>query len=155
MAAHVPPHFQGKVGDDGGEVGVPVALTVPVHRALHHDGSCFQTRQAYGHAYAYVVVAMNTDSSGGKSFHYRPREFSYLRHELAAIGLAKHEKVGTASFRRFQGGEGVLGVVEITVVEVFRVVDDLLALLLEVTDGILDHRQVLLRRGADHLGYVQ
>ena len=155
MAVHTPVHFKGKVGNDGGQVGIPIALAITVHRALHHDGSGFQSRQAHGHAYANVVVAMHADTSGGKSLHHRPRDFLYLRHELAAIGLAKYEKVGTASFRRFQGGEGVLGVVEITVVEVFGVVDDLLPLLLEVADGILDHCQVLLRGGADHLGYVQ
>ena len=75
--------------------------------------------------------------------------------QAAAVGVAQHDAVGARLLRRLPGGQGVFGFVLVAVEGVLGVVDDDLAVVLEVPDGVADHGEVLVGRGAQDFLDVQ
>ena len=69
----------------------------------------------------------------------------FPRHRTA-VRVAKHNEVRAAAFGSLQRLESVLRVRLVAVKEMFRIVNHLLGMVLEVVDGRLDHVEVLLER---------
>ena len=66
--------------------------------------------------------------------------------ELPAVGVAQHEGVCTSSFCRQERFHCVVGVVGVSVEEVFCVQNDAPAFGYEESDRFFDHGEVLVRR---------
>ena len=78
----------------------------------------------------------------------------FPRHR-AAVRVAKHDKVRAAAFSSLQRLESVFRVRLVAVKEMFRIVNHLFGMVLEVVDGRLDHVEVFLERRADDVRDVQ
>ena len=69
----------------------------------------------------------------------------------AAVRVAERERLGSAAGRRAQSLDRVPGVGLVAVEEMLRVVDHAPSARLEKRDALLDHAQVLLESGTQHL----
>ena len=78
-----------------------------------------------------------------------------FRGERAAVRVAEDEISGAGFVRGLVTGGGVGGVELVAVEGVLAVEDDLAALRDEVGDGVADHGEIFLRRGAQDLGDVE
>ena len=67
----------------------------------------------------------------------------------AAVGVAQAEHIGAGLLRGFERPQGEIGIGGVAVEEVLGVVDDFLAVILQVRDGLGDEREVLLFRDAE------
>ncbi len=76
-------------------------------------------------------------------------------HEGAAVGVAEGEVARSTLDCGGEGLEGVVGVGLVAVEKVLGVVNHLAALGGDVADGVLDHGEVFLERGAQDLGDVE
>ena len=140
--------------DDGAEVGVTAALAVAVHGALHLDGALLDGGQRVGHGALAVVVGMDAERVGDGCLH-RPDHLGDLPGQRAAVGVAEHQGLGAAAPRRPERLQGVGGIGPVPVEEVLGVVDHPTPLRPEVGQARLDEAQVLVERGAQHVGHVQ
>ena len=61
----------------------------------------------------------------------------------AAVGVAEAEDIGAGLLGGFERAQGVIGVGDVAVEEMLGVVDDFLAVILEVADGFGDEDEVL------------
>ena len=136
-----------EVGHHRDQVGVARALAVPVDGALHVGRAGLDRGQGVGDGAAGVVVAVDADPD--------PRRLDDVVDHVAdpagehpAVGVAQGEHRGTRVVRRPQHLECVVTVVAVAVEEVLGVEEHLLALRAQVLDGVADHREVLLERGA-------
>ena len=75
--------------------------------------------------------------------------------QRSAVGVAERHDVGARSLGGLPGGERVLAVVLVAVERVFGVVDDEPAVVLQMSDRVSDHREVLLGRRLQNLPDVQ
>ena len=67
-------HLDLEVGNDGGQVGVYISLSVSVHGALHHRGAFLHTSQADSYPHARIIVTMHSNRGVGESLHYGRRD---------------------------------------------------------------------------------
>ena len=147
-------HLQHETGDDGGHVAVAGAFAVAVDGSLHLHRARFDGRQRVGDADARIVVRVNADGAlhllhdvGGDAAHFAGHR--------TAVRVAQHHDVGPGILRGLERGQRVLRVILVTVEEMFGVVNDFLAVLLEIADRLADHREVFFGRRADYLAHVQ
>ena len=70
---------------------------------------------------------------------------------MVPVGVAD----GRAAFGCHQGSEGMLGGILVAVEEVFRIVDYLATVLLEVAGGVTNHGLVFLLGGAEDFGHME
>ena len=73
-------------------------------------------------------------------------DFHQARGDRAAVGIAEAEDIGAGLVRGLQRAEGVIGVGDVAVEEVLGIVDDFLAVILDVADGFGDEDEVFLVR---------
>ena len=147
---HLPVQLELQVGDDVDEVGVAGALAVPVDAALHVRRAGVDRSEGVGDRAAGVVVAVDADPDAGR-LHHVVDDVGDPAGQHAAVGVAQGDDIGPGVVRRPQHLERVGAVEPVAVEEVLGVEEDLLALGAEVADGVADHREVLLERGAQRL----
>jgi ketopantoate hydroxymethyltransferase len=73
----------------------------------------------------------------------------------AAVCLAQHDEVRAGILRGFDGFERVFGVFLEAVEKVFRIVEHLAAVLLQIGNGVGDHGQVFLQRDLENFRDMQ
>ena len=147
-------HLEMQVGSNRREVRVSATLAVTVHHALHHRSAALHGKQAVAHAQARVVMHVDADRRRNHLLHVLHNLLEFPRHR-AAVRVAKHNEVRAAALRSLQRLESVLRVRLVAVKEMFRIVNHLLGMVLEVVDGGLDHVEVLFERRADDVRNVQ
>ena len=79
----------------------------------------------------------------------------HFARQRAAVGVAQHHKISPGLLRCEPRGQRVPRVVLVAVERMLGVVDDFFALLFQEPDRVADHRQVFLRRRAQHFLHVQ
>ena len=89
---------------------------------------------------------MPTRTPGGARARRRRRRRPRRQHP--AVGVAERDDLGAGVVRRPQHLERVVAVVAVAVEEVLGVEEHPLPLRAQVADGVADHREVLLERGA-------
>ena len=134
--------FEFEVGDDAGEVGVAAALAVAVHAALHVGHAGFDGGQGVGDGEIAIVVGVDADDAIETAADFGDH-FDQARGDGAAVGIAEAEDIGAGFMGGLQGAEGVIGVGDVAVEEMLGVVDDLLAVVLDIADGFGDEDEVL------------
>ena len=134
-------------GDHAEQVRVACALAVAVGGALHVGGARLDGDQGVRDAAAGVVVAVDADARAGPG-HDCVDDVAEFRRQHAAVGVAQRDHRGA----RLGGGADALkrvgGVGLVTVEEVLGVDKHPLAFRAQVPDGVPDHREVLVQRGA-------
>ena len=88
------------------------------------------------------------------AFRERRDARDFLR-QTTAVGIAQHDAIRARFFRRLPGGQRVFGLVFVAVESMFGVVDDDFAVVFEKLDRVADHREIFIRRGAEHFRDVQ
>ena len=114
----------------------------------------FDGRQRVGDADAGIVVRVDADGAFHLLHHFAGDAAHFARHRTA-VRVAQHHDVGPGILRGLERGQRVPRVILVPVEEMFGVVNDFLAVLLEEADRVTDHRQVFLGRRADHFAHVQ
>jgi hypothetical protein len=149
-------HLKLEIGDAGDEVAVAGAFAVAVDRALDLRGARLDARERVGDAEAAIVVSVDAELGGAfQRGGELARDVGDLGGERAAVGVA-HDKVGGAG-----GLSGLvtldrIGGVELEAVEgVLAVEDDFAAFFHQISDGVADHGEIFLQRGAEDLGDVE
>ena len=66
--------------------------------------------------------------------------------DRAAVGIAETKDVGAGLVGGFQGAQGVVAIGDVAVEEVLGIVDDFLAVFLDVADGFGDQHEVFVVR---------
>ena len=130
-----------EVGDDAGQVGVAAALAIAVHAALYVGGAGFDGGQGVGDGEIAIVVGVDADDAIEAAADFGD-DFDETRGDRAAVGVAEAEDIGAGLMGGFQGAQGVIGVGDVAVEEVLGVVDDFLAVILDVADGFGDEDEV-------------
>jgi len=123
--------FDFKVGDDGGQVGVPAALAIAVQAALHVRGAYLDRGDGVGHRHVRIVVRVDARRRHRIACAQRPRSPQPPR-DHAAVGIAQAQHVRAGLVRRRQRFERVLRLGDVAVEEMFGIVDHFLAVVLEV-----------------------
>ena len=144
---HRPVQLELEVGDDRDQVGVAGALAVAVDGALHVAGAGVDRGQGVGDRAAGVVVAVDADPDPGRLDDVVD-DVGDPAGQHPAVGVAERDDRGARVVRRAEHLEGVVAVGAVAVEEVLGVEEHLLPLLAQVGDGVADHREVLLERGA-------
>ena len=116
-------HLGLQTGDERGEVAVARAFAVAVDRALHLHRPGAHGGQRVGDAEAAVVVRVDAQRGGGKVGRRGAEDRFDLVGQAAAVGIAEDDQVRAAVAGGGQRGERVVGIVLVTVEEVFGVVD--------------------------------
>ena len=145
-----PSELELEVGCDREQVRVAAAFSVAVHRTLHVRRARAHRGEAVGDGQAPIVVRVNAEAHARKlapSFAERRR---HVLGKAASVRIAEHEARGTSGGRRGERRRGVAGVVPVAVEEMLGVVDHLTPFGAKKGDGLFDHAEVLLRRGAQH-----
>ena len=151
-----PADLEREVCPDRHEVGVAASLAVAIDRALHVIGAGLDGGEGVCHRQARVIVNVDPDDRPRTDLaHHAPRHRSNLIGEAAAVRVTQHHRRRAGVDGRSQGGKGIGRICLAAVEEVLGVVDDLPPGRSQMRDRIADHRQVLLRRGAEHLGHVE
>ena len=150
-----PSHLELEVGGDNEQVGITRPLAVAGHAPLHHRRTAPDRRDGVGHGERSVVVAVNPHRTIGTRRVHRllhlPRELLDVPRQRASVRVAQHDKFRARFGRRGRTFHRKLRVRLTTVEVVFAVHQDLLPSGYEVSDGFLNHRDVLLRGDAENL----
>ena len=131
-----------EVGDDGGQVGVPAAFAIAVHAALHVRDALLDGGDGVGDGDVGIVVAMDPQHAV-ETLADLGDDLGQPSGQGAAVGIAEAEDVGAGGLGRFEGPQGEGRVGAVAVEEVLGVVDDLLAVVLDIADGFGDEDEVL------------
>ena len=81
--------------------------------------------------------------------------FGQLPWHGSAVGIAQHDRFGSATRCRLQGRQGIARVSLIPIEEMLGVVNDLPPLRLEIRQALLNNPQIVVKRGPQHFGYMQ
>ncbi len=81
-----------------------------------------------------IIVAVNAEDAV-EPLANDGENFSQAARERAAVGITEAEDIRAGVLCRFEGAESEIGIGEIAVEEVFRVVDYFLSVRLEVRNG--------------------
>jgi hypothetical protein len=144
-------HLQLQIGQEGDQIGIADPLAVAVDGALHHRRAGTHRRQRIGHRAAAVVVAVHAEPHIREARHHRAGDGLHLPGQLAAVGFAQHQPVGPRLRRSAQGRQGILRIGQEAVVEVLGVEHHFPALPFDPGHTVANHRQVLFRRGHEHM----
>ena len=142
-------HFQSERGNDADQIAIAGAFAVAIDRALHLRCADVHRGDGIGDAEAAIVVRVNADARGQFGFG-NCGDAADLRRQTTAVGIAQHDAFGAGLV-----GERVFRFVLVTVKGMFRVVNHRLAMAFEKFHGVRDHREVFVRRGAEHLSDVK
>ncbi len=134
-------------GADGKEVGVADPLAVAVGGALHMRGARVDGRQGVGDRAAGVVLGVDAEP-GSRAGQDGGDDRVDPGRKHAAVGVAQHDDIGAGVPGRAYDRRRVLRVGRVAVEEVLAVDEDAPALGPQVGDGVADHLQVLVERGA-------
>ena len=145
---HRAPLLELEPRDDAEQVGVAGPLAVAVRGALHVGRARVHGDQRVGHGAGGVVVAVDAEPRPGRRGDRCDHVAELARHH-AAVGVAERDDLRAGFGRDAHDLERVGRVGAVTVEEVLRVQEDPLAVTAEVLDGVPDHGQVLLQRGAE------
>ena len=85
-------HLEFQVRDDGGEVGISIAFSIPIHGSLHHDSSCFHTGYTHGYANSCIVMAMHPNFRIRKFVHHIIGDITKWGYQFSAIGFTQGQK---------------------------------------------------------------
>ena len=148
-------HLELEIGDGGDEIAVAGALAVAVDRALHLQRADLDAGERVGNGEAAVVVRVDAELRFLHRTEQRLRDRSDLPRHGAAVGVAHDEVIGASFIGGLVTGGGILGVHLVAVESVLAIEDDFAALRLQVGDGVADHGEVFLRRGAQDFRDVE
>ena len=147
-------HLQRDIRNHTDEITVAGALAVAVDGALHLRRAGVHGNQRIGHAEADVVVGVNADVAG-KFLARGGGDGGHFARQRTAVRVTQHHKIRPGLLRRKPCCHRIFGVVLVAVERVLCVVDDFLPLLFQEPNRVGDHRQILLRSGAQYLFHVQ
>ena len=108
------------------------------------------------HGAAGVIVQMDTHAHRRSEMraHFLHRRRNFPR-QMPAVGIAQYEGFCAAFVRSTERLERVVGVLIEAVEEMLGVVDHALPLRAQVSDGVLDHLKIFLKRRAEHFLYLE
>src|SRR6478609_3190837 len=86
-------------------------------------------------------MSVDTDYST-EALHDVRREFGNPVRQCAAVGVAQHEYVGSGVLRGFKRAQSEVLIGRVAIEKVFGVIDDLAAVLFQVTDSARDYVEV-------------
>ncbi|MMZ60517.1 hypothetical protein D1872_226160 [compost metagenome] len=136
-----------EVGNDGAQIGVAAALAVTVHRSLDLFRAGPYRAKRIGHRQLAIVMGVNAQTGVcHASCQHADDVMHFMRHR-SAVRVAHDEPIGPGCFRFGHDGKGVFGVVLVAVKEMLGVENNLKTLALQISDGVVDHRQVFFQRG--------
>ncbi len=147
-------HLELKIGDDGGEVAVADTLAVTIDGSLNLDSAGTDRSDGVGNSESGIVVSVDADGHV-EVFANEFGDFGDFVRESAAVGIAKDDDVGPAFLRSFERLQRVFLVVLVPVEKVLGIVNDFLALILEIGGSVVNHLAVFLGGGAKHLNNVE
>ena len=147
LRQHQPGPLELQVGDHGEDVGVAGPLAVAVERPLHVGCAGVHGRERVGDCTARVVVAVDAEPGAGRLAH-RVHDVGHLVGQPPAVGVAEHRDVRSRLDRDPEHLQRVRRVGRVAVEEVLRVEEDPPPLGAQVRHRVLDHREVLVQRGA-------
>ena len=147
-------HLQRDIRNHTDEITVTGALAVAVDGALHLCRAGVHGNQRIGHAEADVVVGVNADVAG-KCRARSSGDGGHFARQRTAVRVTQHHKIRPGLLRRKPCCHRIFGVVLVAVERVLCIVDDFLPLLFKKPNRVSDHRQILLRSGAQHLLHMQ
>ena len=87
-------------------------------------------------------------------FDFLDDRLQFPRHG-SAVGIAKYNAICMALFRSTECLNSIFRICLVTIKEMFRIVNHLFGMFLEVGHRRLDHVQILFQRGADNVGHMQ
>src|ERR1019366_7403320 len=134
--------FELEVGDDAGQVGVAAALAVAVHAALNEGSPGLDSGQGVGNGEIGMVVDVDADDTIETAADFGD-DLDEPRGDGATVGIAEAENISAGGMGGLQGAEGVIGVGDVAVEEMLGVVDEFLAVGLDIADGFGDEDEVL------------
>ena len=147
-------HLQDEVRGDRDQVGVPGALAVAVHHALHLERAVLDRDQRVGHRASGVVVHVDADLRLRRprdDIVHDPRD---VRRKHPAVRVAEHRSLRPRLLRGLQHVHRVRRVAPIAVEEVLRVEEDPAVLRAQERDRVAHHRDAFVQVRAEHLGDV-
>ena len=97
---------------------------------------------------------MDSKRSRNAGFHLFQNRFDFPWHR-SAIRIAKHDAIGMALFCGTERFNRVFRIGLVAVEEMFRIVNDLFGIFLEVCHRRLNHVEVFRERRANNVRYVQ
>ena len=111
-------------------------------------------RQRVRDTHTRIVVRVDADRAFHLLDNFRRDTGNFAWHR-AAVGVAQYDNVHARILRGLERCQSVPRIVLVSVEEMLGVVHDFLAVLLKVTHGVADHRQVFLRCGPNDFRHVQ
>ena len=141
-------------GDHADQVAISRAFSVAVDGSLDVVGPGFEGGDAVGDAESAIVVGVDADTCIQLAAGVGDDAADFAG-DPSAVGFAEADDVGPRLFRRLPRGEGVLRSVEESIETVFSVVHHGLPVILQISYGVGDHGQILIRFHAQDLQYVQ
>ena len=149
-------HLELQIGEDGGQVNIAAALAYAVDGAVHLNHALLYGAECIGDCQAAVVVHMDAELCLRLRLAYLAHRLRQLGRHHAAVGVAEDDPGRAPLHSGGDGGQRIAGVAGEAVEEVLGVVEDRLAGgLLQVGDGLLDHREVALRGHSQRLLHMQ
>ncbi len=148
-------HFELEIGDAGDQVAIAGPLAVAVDRPLDLRRARLDARQRVGDAEAAIVMRMDAQLGLLHLGQKRAGDLRDFRGKRPAVGVAKNEIGRARLVGGLVAGGRVFGILLVTVEGVLAVEDDFTSVLDQIGDGIADHGEVLLQRGAQDLRDVQ
>ena len=152
--AEIDAHLDLQVGHHGDEITIPHAFAVAVDGALHLVGTGAHGGQGIGDADAAIIVGVDAHGLAQEGDDLASDFFDKLR-QGTAIGFAQHNQISTGIAGGLDGLERVLGIFAEAVEKVLGIVQHLATVLLQVGNGVGDHREVFLQGDLEDLGDVQ
>src|SRR5262249_3160537 len=136
-------HLQLQVCDDGAQVGIATALAVSVDAALHVGRALLYSRQSVCDSDIAIIMCVDAENTIEATTHLSD-DFSDATGKRSAIGVAQTEDIGAGLLSCFQRAQREIRIGVVAVKEMFGIVDQLFAVLLEKSDGLGNQLKVLL-----------
>ena len=146
--------LQLQVADDGGKIRIAAPLAEAEKRALDLPRARFYRFYGVGNGEPAVVVAVDRHDRIGEAVRHRFGDGVRLVGEYAAVRVAKAQAVRARFVRLFKRLHRIGGVRFVAVEKVLRVEYDLFAVFAEEFHAFVDHGEIFLRRGFDHISHV-
>ena len=147
-------HLELQIGCNRREVCVTAAFAVAIHHALHHHTARLHSVNRVCHGKSTVIMHVDAKRRRNSSLNLLYDFFDFPRHR-SAVRIAKHDAIGMAKFGRLERFERVFRISLIAIEEMFRIVNHLFGMFLEVCDRRLDHVEVFFESRADNVRHMQ
>ena len=147
-------HLELQIGGNRREVCVTAAFAVAIHHALHHHATRLHSVNRVCHGKSTVVMHVDAKRRRNTLLHFRNNLFNLPGHR-SAVRIAKHDAIGMAKFGRLERFERIFRIRLVAIEKMFRIVNHLFGMFLEVCDRRLDHVEVFFESRADNVRDMQ